>query len=416
MLMIKLLWLNFSKNKFGTLMIMLLIALSVALSVAVNLQERAFREGSARAAERFDLVIGGLGSETQLVLSTVFLQPSMLPLIETQNLTALSMDSRVQWAAPLAFGDFTKGMPIIGTSKTFVTDGGKRQVQGRLFERAFEAVVGARTGYRIGDKFSPLHGQVGEHGAHSHDEVEYEVVGILPEDHSIWDTAVLVPIETLWEVHAHRDQKHNHVHSHPVTNKALPPTEINQLTDIHEHSELGVSAIIVKPVSFAAAYQLRSEYRNDHTQALFPAEVLVKVYGVLGDSKTVLSWIAVVTQVLVGIALMMIITLYLKQQQKQIAAWRIFGAPRYKILWLVWFGLFLLLTFSVIAGAALGYIATLIISQQISLKSGFTLLVGFTLEDISQISLMLFTAVVIALVPSLILYTKSPVKMLREEN
>ncbi|PVX33443.1 putative ABC transport system permease protein [Pasteurella langaaensis DSM 22999] len=418
---IKLLWLNVSKNKFGTLMIMLLTGLSVALSVTVNLQERAFREGSARAAERFDLVIGGLGSETQLVLSTVFLQPSPLPLIDTQNLTALEADSRVKWVAPLALGDFTKGMPIIGTSKVFVTDGGEKEIQGRLFERDFEAAVGARTGYQIGDKFSPIHGQVGESGSHSHSDIEYEVVGVLPEDHSIWDTAILVPIETIWEVHAHHQEgqqsgEHTELHHHSPFPIKTKPTHINQIPEMHEHSELGVSAIIVKPTSFSAAYQLRSEYRNSQTQALFPAEVLVKVYGVLGDSKEVLSWIAVVMQILIGIALMMIITLYLKQQQKQIAAWRIFGAPRHKILWLVWSSLLLLITLSIILGAILGYIATLLISQHISLKSGFALPVSFTLEDVSQLFLILSISVIFALIPSLMLYAQSPVKILQERD
>ena len=63
----------------GALAVVVLIALSVALSVTVTLQERAVRLGSARAAEKFDLLVGGAGSETQLALSAVFLQPAPLP-------------------------------------------------------------------------------------------------------------------------------------------------------------------------------------------------------------------------------------------------------------------------------------------------------------------------------------------------
>ncbi|TXH81844.1 MAG: ABC transporter permease, partial [Rhizobium sp.] len=66
----------------GALAVVVLIALSVALSVTVTLQERAVRLGSARAAEKFDLLVGAAGSETQLALSAVFLQPAPLPLME----------------------------------------------------------------------------------------------------------------------------------------------------------------------------------------------------------------------------------------------------------------------------------------------------------------------------------------------
>ncbi|TDQ59416.1 putative ABC transport system permease protein [Mesocricetibacter intestinalis] len=407
MLYFKLLWLNLYKNKFGSLMIVLLIALSVGLSICLNLQERAFREGSAAAAERFDLVIGAPGSETQLVLSSVFLQPAPLPLIPVSHLHALQQDPRVAWASPLAFGDFTKGMPIVGTDKNFVLNAANSLISGRVFAEPFEAVAGANSGYAIGDKFSPLHGQIGEEGAHHHKHIEYEVVGIRAQDHSAWDHAVLVPLETLWQVHEHqREEK-----GQPSSASAAEPNDV-----AHSHSEPGVSAIVVKPKSIAAAYQLRSQYRNEQTQGLFPAEVLVKVYALLGDAKQVLSWVAVVTQILVAIALLMIISLYLKGQQRQIAAWRVFGAPRGKILWLIWGGLFMLITLSVLIGVGAGYGAALLISRQIGMNSGFLLPLSLRAQDIYHILLILLSAGLMALIPLLRLYGRSPIRILREQD
>lgn len=46
----------------GSLVVVLLVALATALGVSVVLQERALRLGSARAADKFDLVIGAGGS------------------------------------------------------------------------------------------------------------------------------------------------------------------------------------------------------------------------------------------------------------------------------------------------------------------------------------------------------------------
>ena len=48
-------------------------------------------------------------------------------------------------------------------------------------------------------------------------------------------------------------------------------------------------AIVVEPASFAAAYQLRQQYRTrDGTTAVFPAEVLVQLYSSWATCAT--SW------------------------------------------------------------------------------------------------------------------------------
>ncbi|KAE9527941.1 FtsX-like permease family protein [Testudinibacter aquarius] len=405
MLMLKLLLLDFKKSKFGSLLIIFLIALSTALSITVNLQERALREGSAQAADRFDLLIGAAGSEVQLVLSTVFLQPSPLNLLDTAVFKELEANPLVEWAAPLAFGDYYQTMPIVGTNTALLLDGGKRQLAvGRAFEKDYEAVVGANSGLAIGDSFSPMHGQLGEANHHAHDEISYTVVGILPEGGSIWDKAILVPITSVWDVHQH----HDHLHDGP-------PGYVDEHDHDHQHeiAELGVSAIVVKPKSFAAAYQLRSQYKTDTTQAVFPAEVLVRVYGVLGDSKEVLLWVSIVTQVLVATALLMIIVLYLQNRQKQVAAWRIFGAPRAKIFLLIWFALIVMIALAMLLGVAIGYIAAQLISQHLSLQSGFVLPVRLGEEEYLFILFNFIFAILLALLPSLLLYRRSPINVLR---
>ena len=97
----------------ASLVIVLLVALATALGVAVTLQERALRLGSARAADKFDLIVGAPGSETQLVLSSVFLQPAALPLMPGDVLTKLIANPRVAWAAPIGFGDTDKARKLL---------------------------------------------------------------------------------------------------------------------------------------------------------------------------------------------------------------------------------------------------------------------------------------------------------------
>ena len=79
----------------------LLVAIAVALGVAVSAQETALRRASAQAADDFDLLIGAPGSQTQLVLTAVYLQIDAIPLVDGALLNRLAADPRVASAAPL---------------------------------------------------------------------------------------------------------------------------------------------------------------------------------------------------------------------------------------------------------------------------------------------------------------------------
>ncbi len=104
------------RTRAGFVAVIVLIGLAVALGVAVSAQERALRLGSARAADRFDLIVGANGSKTQLVLTTVYLEPAALNLVPGRLLAEISADPGVAFAAPVAFGDYYRSYPIVGSS------------------------------------------------------------------------------------------------------------------------------------------------------------------------------------------------------------------------------------------------------------------------------------------------------------
>lgn len=388
---------DFRRLWLGILALMLLIAAACALSMTVTLQERALRTGSARAAEDFDLIIGAPGSETQLVLSSVFLQLSPLPLLSGKYIEELQHDPLVSWVAPLAFGDSYAGNPIVGTTLEMVTNGGKLSpVEGRLFEQETDAVVGARTGLKPGDVIAPLHGQIGQEGAHMHDDIRYTVVGVMPERNTIWDKAILVPVTAVWHVHGLHEEHEEHQEEH------------------ENHDTPGVPALLVKPKSIAGAYQLRARYRNGETIAVFPAEVLTRLYTTLGDVRTLLSIIASSTQFLLGISVALVAVVHLNQRKRQIAALRAFGAPRHSIFLLVWGGLMLLVAAGMVLGTGAGYVVARIISASITQKSGFDLPVFLIREDFRTLLIMLAVAAGVLVIPALSVYRQSPARALRD--
>lgn len=395
----------------GSLVLVLIVAMAVALGVAVTLQERALRLGSARAADRFDLVIGAAGSENQLVLSSVFLQASPLPLLDGAVLTALSADPRVAWVAPIGFGDSYSGYPVVGTTTALAGNLAGGLAEGEIFARKGDAVIGAGVELRIGDEIKPMHGALDE-GAHTHTEIAYHVTGRLQPTGTAWDRAILVPIRAVWEIHGlgapedheqaiESDHEHTIVHAdEPIDEKWQGPLP-------------GLPALLVKPKTIADAYKLRQEYRGGATVAVFPAEVLTRLYATLGDAKRVLFAVAVGSQALVAASLLLVTVMHVGQRRRQIGALRAFGAPRHALFAIVWLQLLALVAAGVAAGFALGYVAAMAISRMVTDGSGIAMPVAFVREDLGFAVALLGFAALIATVPAILAYRQSPASALR---
>lgn len=401
----------------GALAVIILVALATALSVSVTLQERALRLGSARAADKFDLVIGAAASETQLVLSSVFLQPSPLPLVSGQVLHRLSEDKRVQWAAPIGFGDNYQNYPIIGTTTAVLNGLSPDLQQGRAFAKAGEAVVGAQVQINDTTPIVPMHGNAHE-GGHHHEEIRYTIVGRMKPTGSAWDRAILVPIGTVWQMHG-------------MTRGLMPDNATNSSLGVgknHDHTHVDpdsaideqftaltpdVPAILVKPYSIADAYKLRQDYRGNGTVAVFPAEVLTSLYATLGDAKTVLLLIAIGTQALIAAALIFVTLVHMTQRRKQIGALRALGVSRPVVFTLVWSEIVLLLLAGILCGYALGYAGATVLSGIMTRSSGILMPIEFDIADMRFMLILFAIAAVMGLIPGLSAYRQSPASALR---
>src|SRR5690606_30949717 len=126
-----------------------------------------------------------------------------------------------------------------------------------------------------------IHGAADE-GGHTHTQVVYRVTGRMAPTGTAWDRAILVPIRTVWQLHgmaAHEDAEHDHDHDH------AHEAHVEADAAIDEHFDAatpGIPAVFVKPRTIADAYRLRQEYRGETTLAIFPAEVLTRLYATLG--------------------------------------------------------------------------------------------------------------------------------------
>ncbi|KTQ98646.1 membrane protein [Aureimonas ureilytica] len=429
-------WADLRRHWAGVLAVVLLIALASVLGTCVTLGERAIRLGSARAASAFDLVIGAPGSETQLVLSSVFLQPAPLPLLPGRTLAALRADPRVAYAAPVGFGDFVGDDPVVGTTGD-VVGGLGGLAEGRAFQKLQDAVVGSAVARAIGSRFKPLHGRLSE-GGHVHGAISYEVVGRMKPTGTAWDKAILVPIEAVWLAHGHEPGSKDHgadetAHGEEAARggvgiAVLAADYDQQAEEARRSVDLGrpidpaaldrpdapgVPAIVVKPRTIADAYKLRQNYRHDGTLAVFPAEVLTRLYGTLGDARTVLAAIAYGAQALVGAAILFVVIVHVLQRRRQIGALRAFGAPRLSIFAIVWAEIFAMVGAGVVLGFGLGFAAASLLAQVAGGASGIALPVELRAGDLTTLVLLLGAVALVTFVPASLAYRQSPAEALR---
>lgn len=349
----------------------LLIALGCAISLAITSVERALRESSAAAASRFDLIVGAAGSETQLVLTTVYLQPAALKLMPPDVLSRLRSDPGVVYAAPIATGDSFAGFPIVGTTAEFASDHGALGLHaGQWFLQHDEAVVGAATDLQVGDTYMPLHGSANENTIERHEHTGHRVtvVGRMNATGTPWDKAILVPFEAVLELHAHTDQ------------------------------HTGMPAIVVKPRSVMDAYRLRNTYRNTVTTAVFPAETLTTLYRTLGDVRELVFWISTAGQVLVLAAVLLGLYATLTARSQQLVALRAMGASRLFVWLALWSQAMAILVLGLGLGLAGGYLTAQLAVAELSTRLGMVFKARLLLEDLWAVALMLLAGALAAAV------------------
>lgn len=385
----------------GVIAVICLIAVAVALGVAVSAQERALRDGSTRAADPFDLIIGARGSPTQLVLSTIYLQPGSVELIDGEILRTLTTTKGVKYASPIGFGDSYKGYPIVGSTTDFLTQGGKvKLAEGRLFKSMWEVVAGAKVKLNIGDVFSPTHGlavlgltRVAEH------PLKYTIVGRLPAFGNPWDQAMIAPIEAVWVIHSLPTGHEPLANGKPDPNKIGPPWIKGEVP--------GVPAIVVKPVTIRDAYVLRSKYRRGGTMALFPAEVLIKMYNLLGDARDLLAVISVATQALVIGAVLLAVFASLAQRRRQFAVLRALGASRSYVFATIWAYVSVMITVGAVIGLGFGWFAALMLSEVFEAETNISLPVTLTGQEVGLVGALIVVGFFLAAIPGLMSYRQS---------
>ncbi|MGP3698528.1 ABC transporter permease [Rhodobacter sp. NSM] len=377
-----------------------LIAVSVGLGVGLIAQERGLRQGTARAADRFDLVIAAPGSEITAMLAAVYLQPSDMALVDGETYDRIAGHPGVRLVAPIGFGDSWNGAPVVGTTSDFVRHLSGGLDEGRMFSTEGEAVAGARLPIAIGDRFEPAHGT--GHGAEegAHEEAAYEVVGRMPLTGTPWDRALLVPIESVWSVHGLANG-----HGDDWTGAVGPPFDPSRFP--------GTPAVMVRAQSLGATYGLRAEFTDDRTMAFFPGTVLARLHALMGDIRQAMSVLAVITQVLVTAGVLAGLMMLTRLIARRLALLRALGAPRRFVFALTWSFAVTLILAGAAGGLILGIGATAAISAAITARTDILVRASLGWPELHLVAGFVSLTALLALVPAYLTMNRPVIADLR---
>lgn len=378
------------RHKGGAFAVVAVIALAVALGVAIVAQERALRESATRAAGEFDLVLGAPGNPTQLVLTTIYLQPAALDLLPADAWGRVARTPGVAGVAPVAVTDSYAGYTVVGTGDGLLAAAALSE--GRIPSGAGEAMVGSDVELALGARFRPQHGTPSENLLESHEhDASLTVVGRLAPRGTPWDRAIVVPMVAVAAMHD----------AHAGDRRVAPVQAMR------------VPALVVKPASVADAYRLRSEFRALGWLALFPAEVLLPMYRLLGNVRDLFAWTALAYQALVAAAVLLVVLAVLASRRQSLGVLRALGAPPSYLFLVVWVQCLVLIGTGIAAGALMGTAACYAIASMIHARTG--LAIGFPLgwPEWRALGALLAAGSVFATIPSLLALRIPAVRLLR---
>lgn len=436
---LQIVWKNISKQTGSIILSILLTAFGVAILCVLSITSESFEKQLENNSKNIDLVIGAKGSPLQLILSSVYHidnPTGNIPLAEAEK---LQNNPLIKLAVPVSLGDNYRGHRIVGTDSSFLTLYETKVLQGRLFQKDYEVVIGTdvanKQKLKIGDHIHSSHGL--SKGGHSHDDHPFTVVGILAHNNNITDNLILTSLSSVWDVHgiAHdehheeltteelqakediaetrdaylhhhgeaTDEEHDHVHEDQYADSDRIVKSIG--ADMIHSSGLEITALLVQYQSPAAIAVLpKFIAQNTQMQAASPAIESARLFSLLGVGIDSLQILAYIIMAIAGLSVFISLYNALKQRKYDLAIMRTLGASKLKLFTLVIFEGMVITIIGGFLGLLFAHIALYYISLQTSQSADF--INTFKLNPIELIFVLLacIIGIISALVPAIKAY------------
>jgi len=357
------------------------VGFGVTLIVAASAVSSSTKTSVMQSAGGYQLLVAAKGSPVQAVMSSLFFIDAPTGNVPLELYRQLRADKGVARVVPLNMGDSYRGFYVVGTTADYfalVADMIGRSVRTdppkRVFEKPFEAVVGAGVardlGLKVGDRLVGIHGfiDVPADLAQPHETFPYTVVAVLEKTNTPADKAIFTTVETVWAIH-HQDLPEGWekplataetAHHDPGTGRRGRASEI--------------TALLVQGKSYMDLLRLSSTIgRSPSAQAIFPARIVTRLLDYLKIGEGVILGVSWLTTVVAFFAIMISMLAATADRRRQIATLRALGAGPGLIARIVLLEASLIAAFGALAGVVTGRGAAYLLAVLLERMSGLRL-------------------------------------------
>lgn len=415
---------NILSKKLRNFLAIFSIAVSVILIIAVQNITEQLNSNILKNASYYDIIIGSAGSDTQLILSTLFYYDSPIANIDISYYENLQNDIRVKSVVPIGMGDNYAGYRIIGTKQNFFTDTETYKLKaGNIFSGEREVVLGSTvakvTGLKVGDTFASVHGltETAGESSHDHSDFKYTVVGILESSKTPNDTVIFTDIENLWHAHGlhHDDDEGEMSEENEVS--VISKTHGTSLTESSSETSTSlITALLVRSKGLNEQFLLTNELEKDNNvQAINPTAVLRKLLNTLDIGGIIVT---VVAAIAVGLSIIMLFTTMLSsslEKIKDLSILRALGANRKTVFQIILLEALIIAIIGAIIGFIIAHVSIGILGIYTASKYGLEVSMGYVAKgEIISIILTMLLSLIAGMIPGIMVYKVDATKYIRD--
>ncbi|MCB9205126.1 MAG: FtsX-like permease family protein [Flavobacteriales bacterium] len=419
MKMLQLAYANLKEHFLTTALSVMLLSIGVGMvSFIVTVSEQ-LNDRFNRDIRGIDMVVGAKGSPLQLILSAVYQIDNPTGNIPLSEVSKIQRHPLVKYSIPLSYGDSYQGFRIVGTDTLYLSHFRAKFREGKPWQKSMDVVLGStaaeRLGMGLGSHFHGTHGF--EKEGHAHDEMHYNVVGILEPTGTVADRLILTSTESVWDIHHHEEEVEvGGEHAHEEGEEHDHHEHETEEHD-HEQESVEITALLVKFKNPMGMMQL-PRFINEKTsmQAALPAIEINRLYELMGIGFSTLQTIGILIMIIAALSVFISLLNSLKERKYELALLRSLGASPAKLFGLVIQESLLLCFAGYAFGIILGRIAIMTLSSFGEEQFHFSVSQsGVSTVEIWLLPFTLGVGLVAAIIPAVRAYRSDISTVLRNE-
>jgi len=305
------------------------VALSLSLFLGVEKIRESARDGFDRTISGTDLIVGARSGPINLVLYSVFHIGDATANMSWESYEEIANHPAVAWAIPISLGDSHQGYRVMGTTQAFFEhyrygrDEPLRIAEGDQFSDTLHVVIGANVAqaldYALGDEIILAHG-AGAVSFHEHDNLQFEIVGILERTGTPIDNVVLTSLEAIEAIHVGWINGAPSAMSRMVTEESLDQADL---------SPDEITAAFIGLSQRTALLRLQRDintYRAEPLTAVIPGLALQQLWSVVSIVERALTGISAFVIFVGLLTILTSILTSLNERRREMAVLRALGA------------------------------------------------------------------------------------------